>query len=454
MKINTYVHLTDCIAAIATPPGEGSVAVVRISGKEALAIADRMFSGRVGTFTSHTVHFGQFMGKNGQVIDEGLLIPMKGPHSYTGEDVVELQCHGGSLISEKILSRALELGARLAKPGEFTFRAFKNGRLDLAQAEAVQELIAAKNDLALDAAKGHLEGCLSRKLAVFQHDLLDIAAEIEAWIDYPEEELEIQTNQALLAKVTAILQKLARLQATYEDGQFLQTGYKLCLIGAPNVGKSSLMNRLLGKDRAIVTEIAGTTRDLLEEDIRIGKLHFRLVDTAGIRETTEVIEKEGIRRSKEAAKRADVIVMLLDATREKTLEEQKLIEELPSDKTLVVWNKIDARDQKCSSSPFMQISVLAQLGIDDLKERIVQLACKNPLLTKEEIVLTKRRHYEAIHAAALALSRVEMGIKDKQSPEFLAIDLRESLDYLSTITGNNVSEDILGAIFSKFCVGK
>ncbi|GAB4192230.1 MAG: tRNA uridine-5-carboxymethylaminomethyl(34) synthesis GTPase MnmE [Simkaniaceae bacterium] len=454
-----FSHSEDCIAAIATPPGEGGIAIVRLSGKGALQIANRMFSGPVLSYQSHTVHFGKFLGAGDMPIDEGLLIPMKAPNSFTGEDVVEFHCHGGSLISEKILSRALSLGARMAKPGEFTFRAFKNSKLDLTQAEAVQEAIAAKSTLALNAAQMHLEGRLSKKIRYFQQELTDAAATIEAWVDYPEEDLELETMQALLQKINAVQNALADLSRTFEDGQFLSTGYRLCLIGAPNVGKSSLMNILLGKDRAIVTDIAGTTRDLLEEDIRIGDLHFRLVDTAGIRETEEVIEREGIRRSKEAAEKADAVLLILDAAKGISVEEKNLIAALPPEKTLAVWNKVDISPPNSRSFhlPLVhqaEISALHQTGIEALKRQITALVQKNPSLSKEEVLITKRRHFEALSHAMEALERAKESLNTAASPEFIAIDLREALNYLSTIIGTNVSEDILSAIFSKFCVGK
>ncbi len=305
----------ETIAAIATPPGEGGVAVVRISGNDALSVAEKIFSGPVRAYKSHTAHFGKILGENGEVIDEGLALVMLAPRCYTGEDTVEIHCHGGSLVTRRVLDAILKAGARAAQPGEFTFKAFINGKLDLAQAEAVQQLIGAKNDLALEMAEQQLQGKVSRQVLSFQKDLVDMAAILEAWVDFPEEDLEFATMEEVVIALSAVLRRMQHLASTFEDGKVASLGISLCLAGPPNVGKSSLMNALLGKERAIVTDIPGTTRDLLEEELKLGGLHFRLIDTAGIRDTDEVIEREGIRRSKDAMQKADLILLVLDASR-------------------------------------------------------------------------------------------------------------------------------------------
>ena len=290
----------DTIAAIATPMGEGAIGIIRISGKEAFAVANRVFSGNVPSYASHTAHFGKILSASGEVIDEGLLLCMHEGRSYTGEASVEIMCHGGVFVTQAVLARVLEAGARAAGPGEFSLRAFRNGRIDLAQAEAVQALIAAKNADALRAAKDQLQGRLSVLVKDLQARLTDITAILEAWVDYPEEGLEFATDEEILSMLQESLDRLQALSDSFHDGARLQGGATLCLLGAPNVGKSSLMNALLDQDRAIVTEIAGTTRDLLCEEVRIGGVAFRLIDTAGIRETTEIVEQEGIRRSKKS----------------------------------------------------------------------------------------------------------------------------------------------------------
>lgn len=324
----------DCIAAIATAPGDGPVAIIRISGKNAIDVSSKVFSGPVSTFKSHTVHFGKVINESGETIDEVLLVVMLAPRTYTGEDTVEIQCHGGSLITTKVLEAVLKAGARAAQPGEFSFRAFMNGKLDLVQAESIQALISAKNMTALKAAEDHLEGALSKQIAAFQKELVDIAAILEAWVDFPEEGLEFASLEEVCASLESTLLKMEHLSQTFHFGKMVHAGISLCLAGAPNVGKSSLMNFLLGKERAIVTEIAGTTRDTLEEELRLGGLHFRLTDTAGIRETDEVIEQEGIRRSLAAMEKADLILLVMDASRNLKEEDLQLLEKAPKEKTV------------------------------------------------------------------------------------------------------------------------
>jgi len=282
----------ETIAAIATAPGEGGVAIIRISGNTALAIASRVFSGAIQTYKSHTAHYGQILNATGQRVDDVLVLVMLGKRSYTGEDTVEIHCHGGSLVTRRVLDVVLAAGARAAKPGEFTFKAYMNGKIDLAQAEAVQELICAKNERALDAAENQLEGALSTKILGYQKTLTTIAAILNAWIDFPEEGLEFASMDEICSDLIAVMHEMERLVHTYHDGKILHDGITMCLIGCPNVGKSSLMNALLDKDRAIVSHIAGTTRDVLEDHLRLNGLNLKLMDTAGIRDTEEIVEKE------------------------------------------------------------------------------------------------------------------------------------------------------------------
>src|SRR3990167_9170965 len=322
----------DPIAAIATPPGVGAIAVIRLSGPGAIAIADAVFSKKISTCQTHTAHYGKVLNSERKAIDHVLLLVMKAPRSYTGEDTIEISCHGGSLIAQKILSRLYEAGARPASPGEFSLRAFLNGKIDLAQAEAVQTLIAAKNEQAMQQAERQLEGVLSQTIASFQKELTEVAAILEASVDFPEEGLHFSEKEEIEAMLKTSLQKMVKLQKTFSEGKVLQEGITLCLIGAPNVGKSSLMNALLGYNRAIVTDIAGTTRDLLQEDLRFGGLHFHLTDTAGIRTTEEVIEKEGIRRSTKAMEEADLILIVLDASRPLSSSDCELLKIAPLEK--------------------------------------------------------------------------------------------------------------------------
>jgi tRNA modification GTPase len=443
----------ETIAAVATPPGEGGVAIVRISGDRALEVAEKVYSGRIRIYQSHTVHFGRIM-KQDEVIDDVLIVVMKNPRSYTGEDTVEIHCHGGSLITRRVLQTILEAGARAALPGEFTFKAYMNGKLDLAQAEAVQELIAAKNDLALHAAENQLHGALSKKIESFQKELVDIAAILEAWVDFPEEGLEFASFEEVIGSLELTRKKMEVLSQTFHEGKIVHEGVTMCLSGAPNVGKSSLMNALLGKERAIVTAIPGTTRDLLEADLRIGGLHFRLVDTAGIRATDEIVEQEGIRRSHQALQEADLILLVLDATRGVQETDQELLKIAHPQKTLVIWNKVDLPSVHQKPGNSLEVSAKQGLGLDALRQAIDQKIWRSGPPSKEEIVITNQRHHQALNQAIESVQLVIEGLQNRISAEFVAADMRRALLGLGTIIGTDISEDILSAIFSKFCVGK
>ncbi len=442
----------ETIAAITTPPGEGAVSVIRISGSGAYELGAAIFSGPVGEYKSHTAHYGNILSKEGKTLDSVLVLVMKGPRSYTGEDTVEIFCHGGSLVTRRVLERVFEAGARPALPGEFSFRAYMNGKLDLAQAEAVQQLIAAKSDLALEAAEKQLHGALSQQVVHFQKELTRVAAILEAWIDFPEEGLEFASFEAVIGDLSGVCSAMEKLCNTFHEGKMLHDGLSLCLLGAPNVGKSSLMNALLGKERAIVTEVAGTTRDLIEDDLRLGGLHFRLVDTAGIRETDERVEQEGIRRSRAALIEADVVLFLLDASRPVTPEEETLLAQAPAHKTIVVWNKTDIAPP--GNGRGVAISALEKKGLDDLKGAIEKLIWKQGPPSKEEVVITKQRHQTALVQAIAHCQRVIEGLRQKTSPELVTSDLRACLHELGTLIGTDVTEDILTAIFSQFCLGK
>jgi len=444
------------IAAIATPAGEGAISVIRISGPEAIAVSQKIFSGPVEAYKSHTAHYGQILDREGASIDHVLLLVFRSPRSYTGEETVEIHCHGGSLVTRKVLERVLDAGAQMALPGEFTFQAFLNGKLDLAQAEAVQQLIASKNELARQSASLQLEGALSKKIHSFQGELTRIAAILEAWVDFPEEDLEFATMEEIIGSLEEICQRMRHLQATFENGKALHEGLTLCLLGAPNVGKSSLMNALLGKERAIVTEIAGTTRDLIEEELRFAGFSFKLLDTAGIRETDERIEQEGIRRSRLAMAQADAILLLLDASRPLDQNDRELLALTPQDKTLLVWNKVDL-SAPCEEIPWeksVHLSAKEGFGLEELERALEAMIWKGGPPSKEEVSLTSVRHFEALSLAIACCEAVISGLRQGISPEFIAFDMRSCLHHLSSILGTNVSEDILTSIFSQFCLGK
>ena len=456
-----FIQQTYCpgetIAAIATPIGEGGVAIIRISGDRALDIADQIFSGPVHTYRSHTAHFGQIRNQKGEHVDDVLLLVLLGGRSYTGETTVEIHCHGGSLITRRVLEVVLQEGARAALPGEFTFRAFLNGKMDLAQAEAVQALIGAKNEKALTAADQQLKGNLSQSVAGFQQQLTHLAAILEAWVDFPEEGLEFATMDEISQELDALCAQMEKLAATFHHGKILHDGLSLCLVGRPNVGKSSLMNALLDKERAIVSPIAGTTRDVLEDHLRWNGLHFKVSDTAGIRETAEGIEQEGIRRSRAAMQEADLVLLILDAQEGCTLEDRELLKNVPIEKTMVVWNKMDLPHQVLPDLPVpfvVSLSAIKRQGLDLLHQEMERLIWQQGPPSKEEVVITNVRHKEALVASSQAIRRVQQGLNEGISPEFLTLDTRQALNELGKILGTNVTESVLSAIFSKFCIGK
>jgi len=447
----------ETVAAIATAPGEGGVAIVRISGEGALEVANAVFSGNVFSYQSHTAHFGALRDIAGKHVDDVLLLPMLGTRSYTGEDTVEIHCHGGALMTRRVLDCVLAAGARAAKPGEFTFKAFINGKLDLAQAEAVQALIHARNEKALDAADEQLQGTLSEKILGFQQNLNELAAILEAWVDFPDEGLEFMSMEALIEALEGSCAQIMELIATYHDGRIIQEGIALCLVGCPNVGKSSLMNALLQRERAIVSPIAGTTRDVLEDDLRLNGLNFRLIDTAGLRSSLELIEQEGIRRTKEQMAKADLVLLVLDASCGLTDADQELLDEALEKKTIVVWNKIDLPHESLPQLSLPHVAALSakeKKGLDQLKGMIDTVLWENGPPSKEEIFITNARHFEALQKAADALKAVVSGLRAGVSPEFVSSDMRHSLKSLGSIIGSDITEDIITAIFSQFCIGK
>ena len=446
-------NLSETIVALATAPGASAIAIIRLTGSKALTIAERIFSRPLKDRPSHSAVVGRILDLSGNTIDHAMALVMRAPKTYTGEEMVEFHCHGGSLITRKVIETCLGAGARAATPGEFTLRAFMNGKIDLAQAEAVQAMIAAKSSSAQENAQKHLEGALSKKVSGLQEELFGLAAILEAWIDFPEEGLEFASFEKVSGQLIQLAESIKAFSKTFHDGKILHEGLTLCLIGAPNVGKSSLMNALLKKERAIVTDIPGTTRDILEETLQLGDLTVKLLDTAGLRITEEVIEKEGIRRSKKAMNEADIILFVLDASRPLLQEEMTLMETLPKNKTVIVWNKIDSSNQipPEKASP---ISAKEGTGLEALKNQILSLIWKEGPPSKDEVLISSLRHKEALDKAAVLIDSVASGLKEGLSPEFLTSDLKEALKELATIIGKDVTEEILSAIFSRFCIGK
>ncbi len=441
--------LLNTIAAIATPPGEGAIAIVRISGPEAFAITAQLFQTNLPLeqMRSRHLYFGRITdGK--MVVDEGLCAIFRAPGSYTGEDLSEISCHGGILVSPRVLQIALDLGARLALPGEFTQRAFLNGKMDLTQAEAVMDLIRAQTPLALRAATLQLEGAISRKTEAARAELISILAHIEVFIDFPEEDIDPDTGASLLKRISDVRERLGALLATADQGRLLREGARIAICGEPNAGKSSLLNRLLGFERAIVTHIPGTTRDTLEESASLEGIPVHFIDTAGIRETTDPIESEGVRRALMAANKADLILHIVDASSRST---PSLPPGLPKDKLHRVWNKIDLLPSPFSPPPEdAAISCLSGVGIPKLVSRIVEWAGRSS--DCGQFAAINARHQSCLKRACAALEQTEQELKI--GAELAAIDLRVALDAVGEIIGVVDNEEILSSIFGSFCIGK
>ena len=458
-----YTFSPDTIAAIITPPGRGAVSAIRLSGEKAAPIANALFSGDLLEAESHKALYGALVSpKTKGIIDQALILVMKGPNSYTGEDVVEIFCHGSPIITEEIVEELCALGARPAKGGEFTLRAFQNGKIDLVQAEAVQSAIAADNALSMKLAARHLEVALSKKIQSWQKELTAITAIFEAAVDFPEEGLSFAKEEEIQPRLQTVLHEMQTLLDSFSDGKKLEEGLSCCLIGSPNAGKSSLLNALLRKDRAIVTKEAGTTRDLLEETLKIGPYSFSLIDTAGIRKAENIVEKEGILRSKKAAKDADFILLVIDSSKPLDPETLLLMEKADPEKTLLVWNKKDLgkdpyQQGKNGSFPTFphQIALSAKTaeGVEELKKRLETLLWNAPP-ENYSLMLSKKRHKSCLEKAAQYVQTVADGLCTLPAFELFAIDLKEALHLLSNMIGSNVTEDVLSSIFSQFCVGK
>ncbi|MCM2264265.1 MAG: tRNA uridine-5-carboxymethylaminomethyl(34) synthesis GTPase MnmE [Desulfuromonadales bacterium] len=452
---------SDTIVAPATPPGEGGVGIVRLSGSRAEALLATAFRGRIvpAAMVSHHLYHGRLCRGDGTPIDEVLAVIMRAPHSYTGEDVVEVHCHGGSQLLRSTLDLFLAEGARLANPGEFTQRAFLNGRLDLAQAEAVAALIGARSEQAARAALGQLEGHLSRQLHHFSSELRELLLLLEAHIDFPDDDLGALDRQAVSRRAEAVRAAMADLMRTFDSGRALREGVSVLILGRPNVGKSSLLNALLGEARAIVTEIPGTTRDTVEEHLVLGGLPLRLIDTAGVRDTTDPIEQEGVRRAREKASAADLVLLVVDGSHSLTVEDHLAIALAPPERTILVRNKSDLPSlaDTCCRQFLSQVAVSVRqgTGLADLQAAIIaHFHGANKSEAADGVVLTERRHRDALGGSMLALDRFLAAQLAGDPYECLAFELREALAVLGQITGETTPDDILEQIFSRFCIGK
>lgn len=457
----------ETISAIATAVGEGGVGIIRMSGGQALAIAEKLFVANrkqaVAEIPSHRVTYGQIVDpENGDIIDEALLLTMHAPNSYTCEDVVEIQCHGGALPLKNILSLTLREGARLAEPGEFTKRAFLNGRLDLSQAQAVIDVIRSKTDASLRMAVGHLEGNFSDKIRGFRHDILSMIAHLEAAIDFPEDDIDEIATDEVREGVIAVKTDIEKLLATAKTGRVLREGLETAIIGKPNVGKSSLLNALLNEKRAIVTDIPGTTRDVIEEYANIGGVPLKIIDTAGIRETEDVVEKLGVEKSRTYIERADLILVLFDSATALSAEDEEILDLIKERQAIVLVNKSDLTakldllhiEDKLQQQKIIRISTVTGEGLDVLEKTIVDMVYGGQVKQGEGAFVNNVRQAEILRKANESLQDVLVTIENDMSPDFIVIDLRTVWERLGEITGDTVGEDIIDQIFSQFCIGK
>lgn len=441
----------DIICALATPSGVGALAIIRVSGKGAIALVQSGFKGKnLTAVATHTVHFGT-LRDGGEIIDEVLVSVFKSPNSFTKEDSVEISCHGSDYVVRQLLKLLVKSGARIAKPGEFTQRAFLNGQFDLVQAEAVADLIAADSAASHRTALNQLRGGFSKKLGLLRQDLIHFASLIELELDFGEEDVEFAEREDLRKLINDLQATIAPLIESFDFGNAIKEGVPVAIIGAPNVGKSTLLNALLNEEKAIVTAIAGTTRDVIEDTMVLEGLKFRFIDTAGIRETNDVVESIGIERSKQAIERADIVLFLYDS--DETLHEVEQLEKALATGKKVIWlqNKIDQSATIGDKPAGLGISARDNLGLEELKNRIVTTVKSD---SASDTVVTNLRHYEHLLKANEALGEVINGLSIGITGDFLAQDIRLSLHHLGEITGTIVTDDLLDNIFSKFCIGK
>lgn len=456
---------TDTIAAIATAMSNSGIGIVRISGDEALDVADRIFrpkkgNRKVSDMETHTIHYG-YVTDGDEVIDEVMLLIMKAPRSYTCEDTIEIDCHGGVLVMKKILETVLKYGARPAEPGEFTKRAFLNGRIDLSQAESVIDVINAQNELALKSSVSQLQGAVLEKIKAIRAVVLHEIAFIESALDDPEHVSLEGYPEQLHEIMSDAHSKVKKLLDSSDNGKMLKEGINTAIVGKPNAGKSSLLNILVGEERAIVTEIAGTTRDILQEQIQIGGIGLNVIDTAGIRDTEDIVEKIGVNKSREYIEKADLIIYVVDSSTELDENDQEIIEAIRNKKAIVLLNKsdLDAKTdasvlQTQLSKPILSISAKNNTGIHELETLIEEMFFSGKLSFNDEVYITNIRQKNALAEAQNSLKMVLQSIADGMPEDFFTIDMMNAYEALGTIIGESVGEDLVNEIFSKFCMGK
>ena len=453
------------IVAISTASGNGGIGIIRLSGKDTFKIIDRIFipKNKKKEIKGYNIKYGNIVNpKNNETIDEVLVSYFVSPKSYTTEDMCEINSHGGMVVEKRILEICLENGAELAEPGEFTKRAFLNGRIDLSQAEGIIDLINSKSDIEAKESIGQLEGYLSKKIKEIKQKMLDIMVDIEVTIDYPEYDVEEVTNTKALKELTYIKEKLTSLEESFNKGKILKSGIKTVILGKPNAGKSSLLNAMLKEDRAIVSDIEGTTRDTIEEYINIEGVALKLIDTAGIRDTDNKIEKIGVEKSKKLADSADLIIAIIDNSRNIDDDDKKILDIIKDKNAIIVLNKVDINDKNEYNEkevinlckPIIKISAKEEKGLDNLYKEILKLFEMHDISSNNEVLITNERHKKQINKAKENIERAINSLKDNMPVDILSIHIKEALNDLGEITGENVSENIINEIFSKFCLGK
>ena len=468
---------TDTIAAIATALSDSGIGIVRVSGKEAIPVVNQIYCNQkkqrvLDSYSSHTIHYGFIIDRDGKVIDEVMVSVMKAPRSYTREDTVEINCHGGALMVKKILMTVVEAGARIAEPGEFTKLAFLNGRMDLSEAEAVMDLIHAKNEFALQSSVRQLRGSVHRKIKELRDKLIYEIAYIESALDDPEHISLDGYAKRLSDQVLLIKEELEKLLDSADDGKMLREGIRTVIVGKPNVGKSSLLNLLVGQERAIVTDIAGTTRDILEETIKLGEITLNITDTAGIRNTEDVVEKIGVERAKTISEDADLILYVMDSSVPLDENDADIIRLIREKKTIILLNKSDlkevtdqrsvddlivevtGKEREKSNISMIKISARENEGLDFLKDSIKKMFFHGEISYNDQIYITNARHKEAIMEALDSIHQVQISLENQMPEDFYSIDLMNAYAALGRITGEEVEDDLVNEIFSKFCTGK
>ena len=453
--------MNDTICAIATSQGVGAIAIVRVSGEEAIKIVNSIFKGKDLTkVKSHTINYGHIIDNN-EVIDEVLVSVMKAPRTFTTEDVVEINTHGGIAPTNRVLELLLEKGCRLAEPGEFTKRAFLNGRIDLLEAEAVMDMIDSKTESQRKMAANQIDGKTSNLINELRDDMVQIISNINVNIDYPEyDDVEIITNDLLIPKITKLKEKIKKILKESENGKIIKEGIKTSIVGRPNVGKSSLLNALLQEDKAIVTNIAGTTRDIVEGQITINGILLNMIDTAGIRETEDIIEAIGVEKSLKIMEDADLVLFMINNNEELSKDIKELLEKITNKKYLILINKVDLeskldrKELKVDSNRIIELSIIENKGIDSLKDKIVELFNLNELETKDPTYLSNTRSISILKRCLKRVEDIEKALKENMPIDMIELDIKSIWEELGTINGSTYEEELLDEMFSRFCLGK